>query len=79
MACPCTNSTNSTPGDDLVLFGTAEWWEYAGMSLGCVIVAALAAGLTMGMVGIDIFALHITGPQLALQRGCGACAIIKRV
>jgi hypothetical protein len=33
----------------------------------------------MGMVGIDIFALHITGPQLALQRGCGACAIIKRV
>jgi hypothetical protein len=77
MVCSCTNSTNSTPGDDLVPFGTAEWWEYAGMSLGCVIVAALAAGLTMGMVGIDIFALHITGPQLALQRG--ACAITKRV
>jgi metal transporter CNNM len=57
------NYTSGKPSDcpdDVFPFGTTEWWVYAGMTLVCVTMGALAAGLTMGMVGLDILALHIT-------------------
>ena len=38
---------------------TTEWFIYAGAALGCVCFAALAAGLTMGLVGIAPIQLEI--------------------
>lgn len=36
-----------------------EWWVLVAAAAGCVSVAALAAGLTMGMVGLDPFQLSV--------------------
>jgi CBS domain containing-hemolysin-like protein len=46
--------------DDVVEFGTKEWWVFAGMTFTCVGMGAMAAGLTMGYTGLDILSLHIT-------------------
>ena len=45
--------------DDILEFGSKEWWVYAGMTLACVAMGAMAAGLTMGYTGLDMLSLHI--------------------
>ena len=44
---------------DLVPMYSGEWWVSAGCAFGCVCVAALAAGLTVGLVSIDPFDLQV--------------------
>ena len=39
---------------------TREWFMLMGCAGGCVCTAALAAGLTMGMLSIEPFSLHLT-------------------
>ena len=39
---------------------TREWFILMGCAGGCVCTAALAAGLTMGMLSIEPFSLHLT-------------------
>jgi metal transporter CNNM len=61
-----TNSSNATgccacpddDGDFLKAF-SQQWFIFAGCALGCITTAALAAGLTMGMVGLDPFHLSV--------------------
>lgn len=38
---------------------TSEWYSVICQALGCIICAAIAAGLTLGLTSIDEFALHI--------------------
>lgn len=45
--------------EELLPFGSTGFWISSGGVLGCVCVAALAAGLTMGLVGIEPFRLEI--------------------
>jgi hypothetical protein len=45
--------------DDLVKLWSARWWLNAGLALSCVALAALAAGLTMGLVAIEPFRMQI--------------------
>jgi len=44
---------------------SAPWWKYAAAALGCVTVAAMAAGLTLGLTSIDEFGLHVLCNRLA--------------
>lgn len=39
--------------------GSGLWWTFLFCSLGCIITAAMAAGLTMGLVSIDVFDLDL--------------------
>jgi hypothetical protein len=45
--------------DDLLKLWSAGWWLNAGLALSCVALAALAAGLTMGLVAIEPFRMQI--------------------
>ena len=44
---------------DLVPMYSGEWWLWAGCAFACVCIAALAAGLTVGLVSIDPFDLQV--------------------
>ena len=44
---------------DLVPMYSGAWWISAGCAFACVCVAALAAGLTVGLVSIDPFDLQV--------------------
>eukprot|EP01064_Diplonema_japonicum_P007905 TRINITY_DN15507_c0_g1_i1.p1 TRINITY_DN15507_c0_g1~~TRINITY_DN15507_c0_g1_i1.p1 ORF type:complete len:881 (+),score=160.89 TRINITY_DN15507_c0_g1_i1:32-2674(+) len=46
--------------DELAKPGTFDFYLYVSLVLTCVIGAALAAGLTMGLVSVDIMKLHVT-------------------
>ena len=70
---PCPNGSNATgntsnatggrpvchEAEELSLF-TRGWWTVAGCAGCCLVCAALAAGLTMGLVGIDPFELAVS-------------------
>lgn len=57
LPCDC-NRTDAGEGAFMPPF-TEEWWTYTLTAIGCITVAALAAGLTMGMVGLDPFQLSV--------------------
>ena len=44
---------------DLAPLYSGEWWVSAGCAFACVCIAALAAGLTVGLVSIDPFDLQV--------------------
>ena len=50
---------NSTCEGDKIPFGETQWWVNAAMSVVCVLIASIAAGLTMGLVSIDEFQLMV--------------------
>ena len=56
-------SDGTALGEEIVQLDTKEWWTYAIMSLACVVAATLAAGLTLGMNGIELRKLHIKGSR----------------
>eukprot|EP01012_Entosiphon_sulcatum_P002698 TRINITY_DN1060_c0_g1_i1.p1 TRINITY_DN1060_c0_g1~~TRINITY_DN1060_c0_g1_i1.p1 ORF type:complete len:512 (+),score=85.88 TRINITY_DN1060_c0_g1_i1:28-1536(+) len=45
--------------DEHLHFGSVAWYGNAAAAVLCVICAALAAGLTMGLVSVDPFELHV--------------------
>ena len=53
------NDLIPTPEDDLIAVNTRRWWMYLCGSIFCVSLAALAAGLTIGLVSIDPFDLAL--------------------
>jgi hypothetical protein len=59
--------------DDLARLWSARWWLNVGLALSCVALAALAAGLTMGLVAIEPFRLQIL-VRLATASGVGTTA-----
>eukprot|EP01012_Entosiphon_sulcatum_P062953 TRINITY_DN8971_c0_g1_i1.p1 TRINITY_DN8971_c0_g1~~TRINITY_DN8971_c0_g1_i1.p1 ORF type:complete len:492 (+),score=101.56 TRINITY_DN8971_c0_g1_i1:129-1604(+) len=40
-------------------FGTGTWWVSFLVSVACIVIAGLGAGLTMGLVSVDPFTLHV--------------------
>jgi hypothetical protein len=51
-----THCVNATANELAPL--SIMWWEYVGAAIGCVAGAALAAGLTMGLVSLADDDLH---------------------
>jgi len=44
---------------DIEPVGTHKWWTFLGSAFACVCVAAMAAGLTLGLTSIDEFGLQV--------------------
>lgn len=55
----CVSEAQGTDTGDDVPVGSTEWFVYLFCAIGCVCIAALAAGLTMGLVSIDEFDLDL--------------------
>lgn len=52
----CVNAWNEAQD---AAFATYRFWMFAALAMGCVICAALAAGLTMGLVNLDDFEMSL--------------------
>ena len=57
-AAKASEKSDKKEGDLVPMFST-EWWVSAGCAFACVCIAALAAGLTVGLVSIDPFDLQV--------------------
>lgn len=54
-----TTDTTSFGEEPAPEVGSKEWYTNLGISCVCIVTAGMAAGLTMGLVSIDSFQLHI--------------------
>jgi len=62
----------ATEADELPI-GTEEWFVFLGCSCGCILVAALAAGLTLGLTSLEEFDLKVLCNELPEEREEYAC------
>lgn len=66
--------SDAAASDERIPFGTKLWFTYALCALCCVVAAAFAAGLTMGLVAIDPVHLRI----ILLQVRVCVCVCARR-
>ena len=59
-------------GEVIFHYPSSEFWYNVSFALGCVVFAALAAGLTMGLVSLDVYQLNVlleTSPNSEYTEG----------
>jgi len=64
-------------GSEILAAGTERWWFYLAGSVACVTLAALAAGLTIGLVSIDPFDLALI--QATEEADCSSIEEIEEL